>query len=343
MDRCTVIRSLAHTIPEHGLASTFMTTGNRPAPVLRYPSLGSLTARLAPAAPGAPPFVSFRAQNDVIGAGSVAGYLGPAYDPFTLEVRVVREGTVDAVVDTRGVTLPAGFTLDQLDNRDGLTRSFDRAFASADRGADLLAGLDAFGRQALDIIRSRRTREAMDLRREPARVRDRYGRTPFGQGCLAARRLVEAGVRFVTLSTGAVWDTHGRNFSTLRNELLPALDQTLSALLADLDDRGMLERTVVYCAGEFGRTPKVNRNAGRDHWARSMAVVLAGGGFKRGYAHGSTDGQGMAPATEACSPDDVAATVLHRLGVDPHRELQTPSGRPVQLFREGKVLSGLLR
>src|SRR5262249_58019054 len=121
-------------------------------------------------------------------------------------------------------------------------------------------------------------------------------------------------------------------------------DQTFSALVEDLDQRGLLDATVVYCAGEFGRTPKVNNrgNGGRDHWARSMAVVLAGGGFRRGYAHGATDAQGMAPATEPCSPDDVAATIFHCLGIDPHAELQTPTGRPVQLFREGKVVEKLL-
>src|SRR5262249_43780155 len=123
---------------------------------------------------------------------------------------------------------------------------------------------------------------------------------------------------------------------------LPALDQPLSALIQDLDDRGLLDSTIVYCAGEFGRTPQINQAAGRDHWARSMAVVLAGGGFPRGFAHGSTDAQGMAPASEPCTPDDIAATIVHQLGIDPHQELQTASGRPVQLFREGRVLSGLL-
>jgi uncharacterized protein (DUF1501 family) len=123
---------------------------------------------------------------------------------------------------------------------------------------------------------------------------------------------------------------------------LPNLDQTLSALIQDLDDRGMLENTIVYCAGEFGRTPRVNRNTGRDHWARSMAVVLAGGGFRRGYAHGTTDTQGMAPATDPCTPDDVAATIFSQLGIDPHQELMTSTGRPMQLFREGRVLRSLL-
>ena len=148
-------------------------------------------------------------------------------------------------------------------------------------------------------------------------------------------------MRFVTITFNG-WDTHGRNFEALKTRLLPQLDQTLSALLEDLDGRGLLGRTVVYCAGEFGRTPKINKNAGRDHWARSMAVVLAGGGFRRGYVHGSTDGQGMDPASEPCTPDDVSATLFHCLGLDPHQELMTSTGRPIQLFREGRVIDRLL-
>ena len=164
---------------------------------------------------------------------------------------------------------------------------------------------------------------------------------PFGQGALAARRLIEAGVRFTTVSLGG-WDTHGQTFNAHRSRLLPQLDQTLSALIQDLDDRGMLENTIVYCAGEFGRTPRINQNNGRDHWARSMAVVLAGGGFRRGYAHGTTDASGMAPATEPCTPDDVCSTIFTQLGLDPHAELQTPTGRPVQLFREGRAIPRLV-
>ncbi len=172
-------------------------------------------------------------------------------------------------------------------------------------------------------------------------MRERYGPSGFGQGALTARRLIEAGVRFVTL-TLAGWDTHGQNFNALKQRLLPQLDTTLSALIQDLSDRGMLDRTVVYCAGEFGRTPKINKNNGRDHWSRSMAVVLAGGGFKKGYAHGTTDAQGMAAANEPCTPDDVSATLFHCLGIDPHTELQTPTNRPIQLFREGRIVEKLL-
>ena len=281
-----------------------------------------------------PPYVSFSDLRG--GAAGQAGYLGTAYNPFGVE-----GGGKGGSLRVRGISLPTKFTLQQLDNRNRLLEDFDKTFQTLDGSADLVEGLDTFHRQALDILRSDKTRKAFDLAQESEGLRDRYGKTPFGQGALAARRLVQAGVRFVTISLGG-WDTHGRNFETLSKRLLPQLDQTLSALIEDLSSHGMLDRTVVYCAGEFGRTPKVNKNAGRDHWARSMAVLLAGGGFKQGYAHGATDIQGMAPATEGCTPDDVSATLFHCLGIDPHRELRTPTGRPVQLFREGKIVEKLL-
>jgi hypothetical protein len=339
MDKATIIRSLHHTIPAHGPATVFMTTGNRPTPALQYPALGSLATRLLPAAQGVPPYVSFSELRN--GSAGQAGYLGTAYNPFIVEGAGGRGRGGAANLRVRGITLPTGFTLEELENRDRLLRGFDRGFEAADRSADLVDGLDAFHRQALEILRSDRTRNAFNLDQEPDSLRQRYGQTPFGQGTLAARRLVEAGVRFVTISLGG-WDTHNQNFNALRTRQLPNLDQGLSALIQDLSDRGMLDRTIVYCAGEFGRTPRVNRNSGRDHWARSMSVVLAGGGFKRGYVHGSTDVQGMAPSTEPCTPDDVSATIFHNLGIDPHLELQTPTGRPVQLFREGRVLNRVL-
>jgi hypothetical protein len=340
-DKVTVVRSLYHTIPSHGPATVFMTTGNKPTPALQYPSLGSVTTKLLPAEAGVPPYVSFGEIRG--GNAGVAGYLGTAYNPFIVEGNAAgkAKGKGAASLRVRGIQLPTGFTLEELENRDKLFRGFDRTFREADQSDDLVDGFDAFHKKALEILRSDKTRKAFDLDQEKQALRARYGSTPFGQGALAARRLVESGVRFVTISLGG-WDTHGRNFDALSQRLLPTLDQTLSALVSDLDDRGLLESTVVYCAGEFGRTPKINKNAGRDHWARSMAVVLAGGGFKRGYAHGSTDQSGMAPATEPCTPDDVSATLFHCLGIDPHTELQTPTNRPIQLFREGRIVEKLL-
>ena len=336
-DKITIVRSLYHTIPSHGPATVFMTTGNKPTPALQYPSLGSLVAKLLPAERAVPPYVSFSDIRN--GSAGQAGYLGTAYNPFGVEGSGGGKGA--GALRARGVSLPTGFTLEELENRNALLEGFDKGLQALDKSTDLIDGLDTFHQQALEILRSDKTKKAFDLAQEPAALRARFGQTPFGQGTLAARRLVEAGVRFVTISLGG-WDTHSRNFETLSKRLLPQLDQTLSALIEDLSERGLLDRTIVYCAGEFGRTPKINKNAGRDHWARSMAVMLAGGGFKRGYAHGATDAQGMAPASTACTPDDISATIFDCLGIDPHQELMTPTGRPVQLFREGKMVEGLL-
>jgi hypothetical protein len=338
-DKATFVRSLYHTIPSHGPATVFMTTGNKPTPALQYPALGSLIARLMPADKGVPPYVTFNELRN--GTAGASGYLGTAYNPFVVEGGGNAKVKGASNLRVRGVSLPNGFTLKELENRDELLRGFDEHFKALDKSADLADGLDAFHKQALEILRSDKTRKAFDLATETQELRERYGLTPFGQGVLAARRLVEAGVRFVTVSLGG-WDTHNKNFEALSKRLLPQLDQTLSVLIEDLANRGELERTIVYCAGEFGRTPKVNKNAGRDHWARSMGVVIAGGGFRKGYTHGTTDAQGMAPATEACTPDDVSATLFHCLGIDPHLELTTSTGRPIQLFREGKVVEKLL-
>jgi hypothetical protein len=339
MDKVTLVRSIYHTIPSHGTATIWMNTGNKPTPALQYPVLGSLVTKLLPAARGVPPFVSFNELRN--GAFAPAGYLGTAYNPFVVEGAAGGKGGGGGNLGVRGITLPSGMTLEELENREKLLRGFDRKLKALDKSADLVEGLDAFHQQALEILRSDKTKKAFNLAQEPKELRERYGLNGFGQGALAARRLTEAGVRFVTLSLGG-WDTHGRNFEALSKRLLPQLDQTLSALVEDLSNRGLLEHTVIYCAGEFGRTPKINRNAGRDHWSRSMAVVLAGGGFKPGYVHGSTDAQGMAALADPCTPDDLSATIFKCLGLDPHQELMTPTGRPVQLFREGRVVEKLL-
>jgi hypothetical protein len=340
-DKLSVVRSLYHTIPSHGPATVFMTTGNKPTAALQYPSMGSLAAKLLTTETGIPPNVSFLDLRG--GAAGTAGYLGTGYNPFGVESAGGggRPGGPPANFRIRGITLPNNISLDDLEKRDKLLRSFDDTFRKLDKASDLADGMDAFHKQAIEILRSDKTKKAFDLAQESAATREKFGPTPFGQSALAARRLVEAGVRFVTVGIGG-WDTHGQNFNALKTRNLPPLDTVLSGLVADLDQRGLLDSTIVMCAGEFGRTPKINKNAGRDHWARSMACVLAGGSFKRGYVHGSTDAQGMAPDKDPCTPDDVAATIFHQLGIPPTTELQTPTGRPVQLFREGKVIEKLI-
>jgi hypothetical protein len=340
-DRITVVRSLAHTIPSHGPATVFMTTGNKPTPALQYPALGSIAAKLLSVERGVPAYVSFTELRN--GAAGSAGYLGTGYNPFIVEGMGGggKGGGGGGKLTVRGISMPDNFTLTELDKRDKLLRSFDKGMKDLDESSDLVDGLDSFHKQALEILRSDRTKKAFNLGEEKQPTREAYGTNPFGQGALAARRLIEAGVRFATVSLGG-WDTHGQTFQAHKTRLMPQLDLTLSALIKDLDEHGLLDTTIVMCAGEFGRTPKINKNNGRDHWARSMACVLAGGGFKRGYVHGSTDASGMAPATEPCTPDDIASTIFQQLGVDPHTEMQTPTGRPVQLFREGRAIDKLV-
>jgi hypothetical protein len=334
MDRCMLVRSLGHSISAHGPGTIYMATGNRPGPSLEYPAAGALAARLLPPREGIPPHVTFAALRD--GAPGIGpGYLGPAYGPFAVE-----GDPLAGTLQSRGVSLPSGFTPRDLRSREALRDRFDRGLRALE-SAEVMAGLDLFHRQAAEILLADRVRAALDLSREPAALRDDYGRTPLGQGVLAARRLIEAGARFVTLGSGG-WDTHSGNFGLLRNRLLPPLDQAISTLIGDLASRGLLDETIVVCAGEFGRTPLVNGSAGRDHWSRSMAVLLAGGGFPCGVAYGATDDRGTAPTRDACSPDDLAATLFQRLGFGPRHEVRSTGGRPIPIFRGGRCLEALV-
>lgn len=330
MKHASIVRSIHHTVPDHGRGAVWVLTGNKPVQTTQYPSLGSLSSKLLTPEPGVPPYITFG------GSGyDGAGYLGTAYNPFTVE------NAGGGQMRVRGVSLPQGFTLADLENRNKLLEDMDRSFEALDKSSDTASGLDKFQQQALDVLRADKTRKAFDLNSETPAVRAKYGTDRLSTGVLAARRLIEAGVRFVTVGFGG-WDTHGQNFQNLRTRLLPPVDRAVSALIDDLAERKLLDSTIVYVAGEFGRTPKINGGSGRDHWARSMAVLLAGGGIKAGYAHGATDVNGMAPNKEPCSPDDVAATIFQCLGLDSHHEVTSSTGRPMSLFREGRVIEKLV-
>jgi hypothetical protein len=339
MDRAVLVRSLQHGIPAHGPGTVYMATGHPPEAALEYPALGALAARLLPPNPGIPAHVMFDNARSGGFTGS-AGFLGIAYNPF--EVPSGSRGMARSGGRPRldGIALPDGFTVSQLESRRRLQARFDANFRALD-DADIPASLDRFQQQALDILRSDRTRRAFDTEQEPASVRETYGQNPFGQSVLTARRLAEAGARFVTVGLGG-WDTHGNNFGTLRNQLLPQLDAALAGLVSDLAVRGLLERTIVYCAGEFGRTPRVNGGAGRDHWARAMAAFVAGGPLRGGSVYGATDRLGQAPETPPCSPADLSATIFHALGIEPTREVLTTAGRRMMIFRAGKVLEEMV-
>src|SRR5262245_33432728 len=330
MHRVSLVRSITHNIGSHAPGSLYLLTGNRPLPSLKFPTYGSVMTCEKKAPADMPPFVAVPAEP---AESPGAGYLGVAYNSFS-----VNADPQAANFSVRAISLPGGTTVERVARRTGLLRRLDQSFTEPD---ETIAGLDRFQQQAYDIVRSPRSRRAFDLEQEPAPLRDRYGRTTVGQSCLLARRLIEAGCRFVTVnSTG--WDTHGQNFKNLKEKLVPPVDQGLAALLEDLDTRGLLESTVVFLVGEFGRTPKVNKNAGRDHWPYSMFALLAGGKLPRGLVYGETDAGGERPRDKPVLPDDVAATFYHTLGIDSKKEYLSPTGRPIQIVHDGHPIPELV-
>jgi uncharacterized protein (DUF1501 family) len=330
MKLVTLVRSVSHTIAEHTQGQSYVMTGNAPSQSVAYPSLGSLAARLSGSNRGMPAYTTL---GDVPAA--VAGDLGTAFDPFA--IAAVGEGAEKRTADSIG--LPEGFTSDDLARRVAIRNQIDRRLNDAPQ-PDLPAQLDRFQSEAVDILLSDKVNQALCVEKEPESVRDRYGRSSFGLHAVAARRLIEAGARFVTIGFGD-WDTHANNFTRLRQTLLPQLDQGLAALLTDLEERGQLKETIVYCTGEFGRTPGVNNASGRDHWARAMTSLVAGGRFCRGMAYGATDSEGSEPTTGRCSPDDLSATIFEQLGFLPSHAVLTRTGRPVPIFKKGNPVAAL--
>lgn len=327
----TLVRSLTHTIAEHSQGATYLMTGNRPNPATEYPSLGSLCASLLSDSAGTPPYMTL---GTVPAAG--AGELGAALNPFEV---AATSGRGDHTAGER-LGLPEGFTVASLERRQRVLAKLDQRMQQLE-SSELLRQLNRFQQQALDILRSDKINQALDITKETPASRERYGLSTFGRSALAARRLVEAGAHYVTIGFGD-WDTHANNFSRLRTTLLPELDQGLAALLRDLAERGLLDETVVYCTGEFGRTPSVNATAGRDHWARAMTALVAGGAITRGCVYGATDEVGREPEDDACSPDDLSATIFHQLGYSPTHQVINRNGRPVPLFRDGNILKALV-
>jgi len=268
------------------------------------------------------------------------GYLGPAYGPL-------RTGTTPKVGERfsiRGLDLEKGITLEDVRKQQNLLASFDTAFSDIGKRDPLVSGLDEFNARAFAMLTSDKARRAFDLQRESPSINALFGDDGFSASCLLATRLVEAGVRFVTVSLGG-WDTHADNFTQLRTKLLPQLDAGLAGLFNALAAKELLDSTSVFVTGEFGRTPKINtRDAegGRDHYPRCMFMVMAGGGIKGGQVLGESDETASAPKHEGFSPDDVAATFYHTLGIDHTKEYHTSSGRPITIVRDGHIINKLL-
>jgi hypothetical protein len=331
MDRVTLIRSVTSPEADHGRAAHHLLTGYRPTPALVYPSYGSVVAKSREASRGALP--SYVAVPDSPAFAS-SGYLTPAYDPFA-----VLNDPNSPNFRVRDLTPPDRLTLDRLKRRKEMVKSLD-GFAHDVSETPLTSSRDQFSEQAYALLTSSAAQSAFNMKNEPDELRDRYGRTPFGQACLLSRRLVESGVAFVTVNDGGQgqvgWDTHIQNFPTIKNTLAPPLDQGLSGLITDLDERGLLDSTLVIMMGEFGRTPKINERAGRDHHGRANCALLAGAGIPRGMVLGRTDARADSPTERPVTPADLAATLYLALGIDPEHKFDSPDGRPIRIVDNGK-------
>jgi hypothetical protein len=341
MDKFSLVRSFRHHNSDHGAADHYMFTGYFPvagfnptlSPNNQRPSLGSVIARKLGPRRGVPPYVCLPKLHP---SGGPA-YLGSSVAPFVIDADPNAPNF--SVPD---IVPPPALAADRLDSRRELLRQLDRFQQSVEREANHNArAVSDYQREAFNLMVSPDARRAFDLQAEPDRLRDEYGRNTLGQSCLMARRLVEAGVRCVTIDHSN-WDTHDNNFATLRRELLPALDAGIAALFRDLADRGRLGSTLVLITGEFGRTPRINRNAGRDHWGPVFTVALGGGGIQGGRAIGTSDARAERPATNPHGPENLAATIYHLLGIDPTEDFHTPDGRPVALVNNGRVIRDLL-
>ena len=332
-DKFAVVRNLNSINGAHGTADAIMMSGWQMNPTVTYPCYGSVIARHRGYRDVMPPFVQLGNEVDRKFFGGTAGYLGIAYNPFEIHA-----DPNESEFSVRDLTPPGGMNLARIDLRRDALRTIDRFQRQLDRRPSLLAALDRYYENAFNMVTSPATQRAFDLQRESNNTRDAYGRTQFGQSCLLARRLIEAGTRFVTVSNGD-WDTHRDNFTRLR-ELLPPVDQGFTALLVDLKQRGLLENTLVVWLTDFGRTPTINPAAGRDHWASAGIAVFAGAATPSGTIVGQTDATGGHSVGKEYYPRDIAATIYGKLGVPLHTTHVLGDGRPMRLC-EGKPIEEL--
>ncbi len=374
-DKYCVIRTMTHPYNDHSSGAHYIQTG-RPwqiplgggfnATEKDWPTYGSVVDYLDERAPSPtkrdmPGFVylpnrlghlqTYSTKLDR--PGQYAGWLGRGYDPLATAIRKRNDNDnpffrdcTDEELDfsIQGLALNEGLSLDRLQRRRSLVEDFDLARRAVDSSRPETA-YDQFRQRALSLVSSEKVRTALDIRRESATTRDRYGRHLFGQSTLLARRLVEAGTRFVTVAwdapDGYSWDSH-LNSTDVKNHLIPGLDQALSALLVDLDERGLLDETLVVCLGEMGRTPKANDNWGRNHWSTLFPAVLAGAGVRGGMVYGTTDKDAGYALDHSTSPEDLAATIFDRLGIDPEQRIFDAQRRPVPLVEGGRVIRDIL-
>ena len=337
-DKLAIMRSVTHVDSDHGRGYHVMMTGKRPGAGdfngnqnnNHHPCLGSMIARLG--TPGElAPYIS---GPNFLNSGGPA-VRGPRYGPV-----VVAAAPAAPDFSVRDITLPTSISTNRNARRQAVLREINRFERQAETVGQSVRSLDTFYKKAAGLMTSKKAKEAFDIHRESDATRARYGMTSVGQCCLLSRRLVEAGCRFVAIENGH-WDTHRKNTYSLRDLLCPSFDQAVPALLGDLEDRGLLDETLVIISTEFGRTPRINELAGRDHWPNVFSIAMAGGGVQGGQVIGASDRKASAVADRPITPGDVTATVLDLMGIDPHQMVRTPLGRPIPLVDEGHPISEL--
>jgi hypothetical protein len=336
MDKLVILRSAYHTNAGHGMGSQWMLTGYQPTIEVNdnvYPSCGSVVARMrGPNEPGLPAYVNL---PRVLSLGKSA-YLGVSYNPFAPDSDPNSPG-----FQVRNLKLPGRVDASRLGQRRELLQELDKIRRDIDTRDDI-AGLDRFYRDGMEMVTNTKAQRAFDIQKEPDKLRERYGRNDLGQCCLLARRLVEAGVTFVTIQAGGGWDTHGDNFKQLKVNLLPKYDQAVAALVSDLYDRGLQNEVLVMAMGEFGRTPRINPQAGRDHWPGAMSILYAGGGLRMGRAIGTTNASAEYPTSKPATPGCVLSTMYHVLGIDYHHAFYDQAQRPLPILNEGEPIEDLI-
>ena len=336
-DKYVILRSMTHPNADHGRGTHVMQTGvlpttgdfNGPIPNNIHPSFGSIVAREKGTGTSLPPYIS---MPQLLRSGGPS-FLGAAYAPFVIE-----SDPAAPQFRVRDVDLPLNLTGDRLADRRAILSQVDRFDRRVEESNRLVKAMDVFYQKAYSLITSPAAKSAFDVSKETDATRERYTATPLGQCCLITRRLVEAGCRFVSIANSN-WDTHAANFRLLRRDLAPGLDAGLSSLLEDLYARGLLDRTLIVVAGDFGRTPKINKDAGRDHWPNAFSVMLAGGGLRTGQVIGQSDPTAAYVKDRPISPQDLAATMYHVLGIDYEKHYLNSFGRPIPIVYGGKPVA----
>ncbi|MEX0819053.1 MAG: DUF1501 domain-containing protein [Pirellulaceae bacterium] len=330
-DKLAICRSMTHGEAAHERGTHNMFTGYRPSPALQFPSMGSVVAHEFGPRHDLPPYVCIPNQpNEFAGTG----YLSSSYAGFSLGSDPAANG-----FKVRDLSLPGGVDDKRFVTRRSILDTVNAHFKQKEE-ADALDAVDTFYNRAYSLISSQKAREAFDIEKEDPKLRDQYGRNTAGARLLLARRLVESGVRFVTTTYGG-WDMHSNIEAGIKSQV-PSFDQAFATLIRDLDGRGLLDSTLVCIASEFGRTPKINGNAGRDHWPKVFSVVMAGGGLKKGIVYGSSDATASEPEENALTVGDWATTIYNQLGIVADKELMAPGDRPIEIVDGGKVRKELI-